>query len=178
MTPTLAFLDGVRGPANEPVTFLLDEVLELRTFESFPGLRHVLRELLERLTASANRFVLTTRYVTRAHRLLRDATPRFEVIHTPPLSLEETREFLPLLSLPRVSPLDLEGQARAVHALADGRPSYVRALADALVTMYDREGVGDPVSALSGLFAPDGQLARCAASATSSGSTARAATAR
>ena len=155
----LAFLDGVRGPANEPVTFLLDEVLELRTFESFPGLRHVLRELLERLTGSANRFVLTTRYVTRAHRLLRDATPRFEVIHMPPLSLEETREFLPLLSLPRVSPLDLEGQARAVHALADGRPSYVRALADALVTMYDREGVGDPVSALSALFAPDGQLA-------------------
>jgi hypothetical protein len=155
----LAFLDGVRGPANEPVTFLFDEVLELRTFESFPGLRHVLRELLERLAASANRFVLTTRYVMRAHRLLRDATPRFEVIHMPPLSLEETREFLPLLSLPRVSPLDLEGQARAVHALADGRPSYVRALADALVTMYDREGVGDPVSALTGLFAPDGRLA-------------------
>jgi hypothetical protein len=155
----LAFLDGVRGPANEPVTFLLDEVLELRTFESFPGLRHVLRELLDRLTSSANRFVLTSRYVTRAHRLLRDASPRFEVIHMPPLSLEETREFLPLLSLPRVSPLDLEGQARAVHALADGRPSYVRALADALVTMYDREGVGDPVSALSGLFASGGQLA-------------------
>ena len=155
----LAFFDGVRGPANEPVTFLLDEVLELRTFESFPGLRHVLRELLDRLTASANRFVLTSRYVTRAHRLLRDATPRFEVIHMPPLSLEETREFLPLLSLPRVSPLDLEGQARAVHALADGRPTYVRALADALVMMYDREGAGDPVSALSALFAPDGQLA-------------------
>jgi hypothetical protein len=156
---TLAFLDGVRGAANEPVTFLLDEALELRTFESFPGLRHVLRELLERLTASANRFVLTTRYVTRAHRVLRDASPRFEVIHMPALTLEETREFLPLLSSPRVSPLDLEGQARAVHALADGRPSYVRALADALVTMYDREGVGDPVSALSALFASDGRLA-------------------
>ena len=30
---------------------------------------------------SPNRFVLTTRYVARAHRLLRDATARFEVMH-------------------------------------------------------------------------------------------------
>ena len=34
---------------NEPATFLLDEVLELRTFESFPGLRTALRELLKTL---------------------------------------------------------------------------------------------------------------------------------
>ena len=37
---------------GEPCTFLLDEVLELRTFESFPGLRHVLRDLLEGLAAA------------------------------------------------------------------------------------------------------------------------------
>ena len=73
----LAFFDTARGPAGEPCTFLLDEVLELRTFESFPGLRHVLRDLLEALSGSPNRFVLTTRYVARAHRLLRDATARF-----------------------------------------------------------------------------------------------------
>ena len=30
-----------------------------------------------------NRFVLTTRYIARAHRLLRDATSRFEVMHSP-----------------------------------------------------------------------------------------------
>jgi len=155
----LAFLDGARGAANEPTTFLLDEILELRTFESFPGLRHALREILSRLTTSGNRFVLTTRYVTRAHRWLRDATSRFEVIHMPALSLEETREILSLLAAPRVSSLDLAGQARAVHALADGRPSYVHALAEALATMHEREGTGDPASALTGLLAPGGRLA-------------------
>jgi hypothetical protein len=62
-----------RARANgRPATFLLDEVLELRTFESFPGLRHVLRELLQALADSGNRFVLSSRYVARAHRLLRD----------------------------------------------------------------------------------------------------------
>src|SRR5688572_31654004 len=68
----LAFMDTARAPGGEPCTFLLDEVLELRTFESFPGLRHVLRDLLEALSASANRFILTSRYVARSHRLLRD----------------------------------------------------------------------------------------------------------
>ena len=38
-----------RAPAGDgPATFLLDEFLELRTFESFPGLRTVLRDLLDR----------------------------------------------------------------------------------------------------------------------------------
>lgn len=155
----LAFLDTARGAGNEPTTFLLDETLELRTFESFPGLRTVLRELLDRLATSSNRFVLTSRYTARTLRVLRDAAPRFEVIHVPPLTLDETREFLPFLASPRTSPLDLLGQARAVHALADGRPAYVRAIADALAAMYERQGTGDPVSALSGLLAPDGRLA-------------------
>lgn len=155
---TLAFLDAARGPASEPVTFMLDEILELRTFESFPGLRHVLRELLDRLAASGNRFVLTTRYVSRAHRLLRDATSRFEVIHMPALSADETQELLGLLAASRVSALD-SGQSRAVHVLADARPSYVHALADGLVAMHEREGAGDPVSALTALLAPDGRLA-------------------
>src|SRR5215210_3603238 len=65
---TLAFLDQAKsGGGNGPATFLLDEVLELRTFESFPGLRTALRELLNMLAGSSNRFVLTTRYVSRAH---------------------------------------------------------------------------------------------------------------
>ena len=33
----LAFFDTARAPGGEPCTFLFDEVLELRTFESFPG---------------------------------------------------------------------------------------------------------------------------------------------
>ena len=35
-------------PASEPATFLLDEFLELRTFESFPGLRRVLHDVHRR----------------------------------------------------------------------------------------------------------------------------------
>src|SRR6185436_13448933 len=45
-----AFFDTARAPGGEPCTFLLDEALELRTFESFPGLRHVLRDLIESLS--------------------------------------------------------------------------------------------------------------------------------
>src|SRR5215510_12587225 len=62
----LVFFNTARAPGGDPCTFLLDEVLELRTFESFPGLRHVLRDLLQALSGSANRFVLTTRYTARA----------------------------------------------------------------------------------------------------------------
>ena len=80
----LAFLTTARTPAGEPATFLLDEFLELRTFESFPGLRRVLHELVDGLAASGNRFVLTSRYVARALRALRDHSSRFEVIHVPP----------------------------------------------------------------------------------------------
>ena len=87
---TLAFFDQARaGGGSEPATFLLDEVLELRTSESFPGLRTALSELLRTLGASPNRFILTARYVSRAHRLLREATSRFEVVHVPPLSPTE-----------------------------------------------------------------------------------------
>ena len=67
------FFDTARASGDAPATFLLDEFLELRTFESFPGLRSVLRDLLAALSSSGNRFVLTTRYTARAHRLLRDA---------------------------------------------------------------------------------------------------------
>src|SRR5262245_21971904 len=35
----LSFLTRVRTGSGEPAVFLLDEFLELRTFESFPGLR-------------------------------------------------------------------------------------------------------------------------------------------
>src|SRR6476660_8434205 len=40
----LAFFTGARV-GGEPVTFLLDEFLELRTCESFPGLRRALHDL-------------------------------------------------------------------------------------------------------------------------------------
>ncbi len=91
---TLAFLGRARTPAGEPATFLLDEFLELRTFESFPGLRRVLHELVDGLSTSGNRFVLSSRYVARALRVLRDRSARFEVIHVPALTAEDTLDML------------------------------------------------------------------------------------
>src|SRR4029453_10113975 len=91
----VTFLGQARGSTGGPVTFLLDEFLELRTFESFPGLRTVLRDLLTTLEASGNRFVLTTRYGARAQRLLRDAPSRFEILQVAPLSAAEVRATLP-----------------------------------------------------------------------------------
>jgi hypothetical protein len=166
---TLAFFDQARaGGGSEPATFLLDEVLELRTFESFPHLRTALRELLKTLTTSSNRFVLTTRYVSRAHRLLKDATSRFEVIHVPPLSSTEVRDLV--LSIDGGEDLlsddsTADTLARAVYTLSDGRVGYALAIAEALNGMVDARGVGDPVSALTSLLSPDGRLAAaCAAS--------------
>ena len=165
---TLVFLDQSRsGSGKEPVTFLLDEFLELRTFESFPGLRTALRELLKTLSSSANRFVLTTRYISRAHRLLRDATSRFEVIHVPPLSSAEVRDLM--LSIDGGQAMlredgSSEPLARAVYTLSDGRVGYALSIGEALSRMVDAQGVGDPVSALTQLLSPDGRLAASCAS--------------
>jgi hypothetical protein len=151
------YFDTVRAPGGGPCTFLLDEVLELRTFESFPGLRHVLRELLESLSGSANRFVLTTRYVARAHRLLRDATPRFEVMHLPPLSVIDVTDLLaPIFDgYEQMATDDRDHLGRTVQALSDGRAAYVRAIGDAMAQMGRG---GDPISALTALLTPEGAL--------------------
>jgi hypothetical protein len=154
---TLAFLDGARAPGGGPATFLLDEALELRTFESFPGLRSVLRDLVAALAASQNRFVLTARYVARAHRLLRDAPSQFEVIHMPALAPQEVAAGLSSSAAGGV-PWDRDEIARAIHALGDGRPLYVRALSDATAAIGLR-GIADPVSALSAVIGPGGRLA-------------------
>src|SRR6185436_14105446 len=131
---TLNFLCRARTGSGEPVTVLLDEFLEMRTFESFPGLRRVLHDLIDGLAASGNRFVLTSRYIARTLRLLRDRSSRFEVIHIPPVTAEDT---LDMLGLPGVAAADTEFVARTVHALGDGRPSYVKAIAEELHQMGD-----------------------------------------
>ena len=166
----LAFLDASRAPGMAPATFLLDEFLELRTFESFPGLRTVLRDLIGALAGSGNRFVLTSRYVARAQRLLRDAPSQFEIIHVSPLSVEEVRATLPgthAEDLVRGAHSQAEDEierqrdelARLVQALSDGRPSYARAIAETATSMGAR-GAADPLGALGALLAPGGQLAQ------------------
>lgn len=162
----LAFLDSARADGGAPATFLLDEFLELRTFESFPGLRTVLRDLVAVLAASGNRFVLTTRYAARAHRLLRDAPSQFEVVQVAPLSPAEIRATLPTGPAARSLSGAIEDEddrarddlAHLVHAIADGRPIYTRMVAEASAAMGPR-GASDPVSALSALLAPGGTMA-------------------
>ena len=164
---TLAFLDAARAAGGAPATFLLDEFLELRTFESFPGLRTVLRDLVAALAASGNRFVLTSRYPTRALRLLRDAPEVYEIVHVGPLTTPEIRATLPTRSEasqgggPFQEADDDRAHdelARLVQALSDGRPAYARMIADTSAALSPHGA--DPVSALSALLARDGQMDR------------------
>jgi hypothetical protein len=175
---TIGFLDRARTPSTGPATFLLDEFLELRTFESFPGLRRVLHDFADGIAVSDNRFVLTSRYIARSLRLLRDRSARFEVIHIPALTIEDTLDILGLVgagarqteSQPPAPPDNLQAQeaeylARTVQSLADGRPVYVRAIADQLAVMREQSGPatpasGDAISALIALLSLDARLTR------------------
>lgn len=156
----LEFLHGARAPGDAPATFILDEVLELRTFESFPGLRHVVRELLAALTTSPNRFLLTTRYMARAKRILRDAAPTFEMITVPPLSPADVTDVLApsLGGYENVATADREQIGRSIQALTDGRMGYVARLGLAMAATAGK--AIDPAGALVGLMMPGGTLER------------------
>ena len=158
---TLSYISKARAGSGEPATFLLDEFLELRTFESFPGLRRVLYELVDWLSSGTNRIVLTSRYTARALRLLRDRPSRFEVINMPALTVEDTLDLIGALgSLSGEQDAhETEYVARTVQTLADGQPVYVRAIADELALMREHGG-SDAISALVALMAPEGRLCR------------------
>jgi hypothetical protein len=153
---TLAFLTGARATDEGPATFLIDEVLEFRTFESFPGLRHVMHDLLSAISGCSNRFVLTTRYVSRGLRWLRDAGPRLEVIQIPPLEVTEIRDALAAANWPGD---EIDETARTVHALTDGHPKNAQTL---LRTMAGsrRPDEADPIAALAALLEPEGALSQ------------------
>ena len=152
----LGFLSGARAQGGSPVTFLLDEVLELRTFESFPGLRSVLRDLVNALAASPNRFVLSSRYVARTQRFLRDAPGAFEIVTVSPLGAAESHASLVAAAAESLAVMD-DDAARTIHALSDGRPVYLQAIAAATWAMSGR-GPGDPVAALVELMSAGGVL--------------------
>ena len=149
----LRFLGRPARRADLPPAFLIDEILELRTFESFPGLRSVLTELLDALEQSPNRFALASRYVSRTLRLLRGRPDRFEVIHVPRLSPAEVKAALALRRAGR-SDAERDEIGRALHALADGRPAYVDRLASAL----SAGAPAGPVGVLAGELAPGAPL--------------------
>ena len=110
------------------------------------------------MAASGNRFVLTSRYPTRALRLLQDRSSRFELIQVPPMTAEETESALRTFGA-TASAGDGPHQARTVQALTDGRPAYVEAMAVELAAMR-QAGSGDAVSALAAALASGGRLAR------------------
>src|SRR5687768_6890268 len=155
----LAHLDGSRAPGHEPATFLLDEFLEFRTFENFPGLRHVIRDFIARIGESRNRFVLASRFTARTLRVLRDAPSRFEVIQLSPLSISEVQSSCGDGS-PRWIGREGDDTASSIQALSAGRANYASALARALKAGGSQRL--DPMSALVSLMAPGGEIAcRC-----------------
>jgi hypothetical protein len=153
----LAFLMTAHGPGGAPATFLLDEILEIRTFESFPGLRTALPELARALAHSASHFVVSTRFATRAERWIQVAPERFEIVSPSPMDVPDVREALG----PSATSIDPEEVAASVHALVGGQPSYVRALVNQMAAMRS-SGAIDCISALAASLSTDGELAaRC-----------------
>ena len=144
----LAHLDAARAHDGGTATFLLDELLELRSFGSFPGLRDALPELVGALERSPNRFVLSTRFVTRGTRLFQRDGERFLVIGVPPLSVTEVAAALVRAGVDR-DRTEYGELTRLVHALTCGRPAYVAALARALAA----SGGGDPMAVLAAQLA-------------------------
>jgi hypothetical protein len=154
----LAFLTGARADGGGPATFLLDEVLELRLFESFPGLSEVMAETLDALASSGNRFVLATKYETRALRALRQAPDRYLVVHAEPVAAAGVAA--DLLQVPGLRSDEAEETARTIIALTEGRAAYAAAIVGALAAAP--AGGRDPIAALAALLAPGGALhARC-----------------
>jgi hypothetical protein len=154
----LAYFDKARARDGGPATFLLDEVLEFRAFESFPGLRRVMADTLTAFAASRNRFVLATRFETRALRVLRDAPDRYLVVHAPPVS--EAAVAADLLRAPGLRSDEAADTAHVIVSLTDGRASYAADLVDAIREPSRR--AHDPIGALARLLASGASLsARC-----------------
>ena len=145
-----------RARDGGPATFLLDEVLDVRTFESFPGLRSAQAEIARAIAHSPNHFVLATRFEARARRFAAIEPTRFDVVRVEPLATDAVQETL------GGGPSDAESDlAETVGLLVDGHAGYVRALAGQLAQLRS-SGATDAISAFAAAMAPDGELAmRC-----------------
>jgi hypothetical protein len=146
----LRVLTSSTSASGRPFTFLLDEVLEFRTFESFPGLKQVMRELGEGLASSRNRVVLASRFPLRASRVLATWPG---VVTIPMGRLEPAGASWAPGAL---SGLDAY-EVRQVLALADGRLGYAVLMAHALRAAR-RTGLADAVGALTEQMLPGAPL--------------------
>ena len=155
----LKYIATARTREGEPATFLVDETLELRTFENFPGLRHAVAEFLQALDDSPNRFLLTTRYATRGqHAIDAAASRRVQAWPVVPLAVTAVRDTLAHgLSGIAADEAALGDLSRMVLALTAGRPMYVAAVAQQVQDMAT-QGAPDPISALAALLAPGGRI--------------------
>lgn len=147
----LTFLCTATTRDGQPATFLMDEALEVKTFENFPGLRTVASEFVTALAESPNRFVMTTRFSQRSRRLLKGAPERYVPASIRPLTPGEVAHTLNGAGHGDGASSDL---AHTVQRLTQGRPAYVRALAGALAA----SGRADPVAALVAQLSSGGEL--------------------
>jgi hypothetical protein len=152
----VAFLMDARARDGGPATFLLDEVLDVRTFESFPGLRQAQTELARAIAHSQNHFVLATRFEARARRFAGIEPARFDVVRVEPLTTDAIQE-----TLGPGAGADGTDLAETVGLLVDGHAGYARALANQLAQLR-ASGATDAISAFAAAMAPEGELAvRC-----------------
>jgi hypothetical protein len=137
----LTLLTRARAASGRRFTFLLDEVLDLRTFENFPGLKALMAETGTALGASENRFVLATRFRHRGARLAA-SWPRVSVVsldEAAALDEERTSE-----ALAGLDPLEQQ----QVLAVTGNRLGYAVLVSEAL-RQARRHGLADPVGALT-----------------------------
>lgn len=148
----LLLLTSSRAPSGRRFTFLLDEVLDLRTFESFPGLKRLLSEMGTALGRSENAFVLASRFQRRSERLLAP-WPGLS-----PLRLDESQSPEDGRAAEALSSLDPSEQWQ-VLALTGGRLGYAILVGDSL-RQARRHGIADPVGALTEQMLAGGALER------------------
>lgn len=137
----LALLTTARAASGRRFTFLLDEILDLRTFENFPGLKSLMTETGAAFAASENRFVLATRFRHRGTRLASDWPQVSVVLLDDGTARDDDRTSEALAGL---DPLEQQ----QVMALTGGRLGYAVLVSDAL-RQARRHGLADPVGALT-----------------------------
>lgn len=139
----LDILRRARTRDGSPATFVIDEWLELQTFEHFPGLRTSVKDAVAAIAESPNRFVLGSRFTSRTLRRLADASDRFVIVTAPDASVPVIAA--ELMSAGGYRSDEAEDLAGTIVAIAGGRQGYAHAIAQALLVMPPP---GDPIASL------------------------------